>query len=457
MSPRFVFPTLFAKIQKKQLLSQPKMTNIEDELRLKIQLLELENERLKQLKSKECTLYPKVNEYFSLDEYKRYGRQMIVPQFGSLESQKKLKKSKILVVGAGGLGSPALQYLSATGVGTIGILDDDIVDISNLHRQVIHQTGAVGTYKCDSAKSFIKNINPHVNVITHPIRLSNDNAFEVISQYDLVLDCTDHPAVRYLINDVCVLLGKTIVSGSGLQADGQFTILNFENRGPCYRCFYPQPPSPSSVTSCVDGGVIGPAIGMVGIAMAMETIKILTGYYTKENFSPFLSSYSAYPHQQIRRFKMRPKQASCIACGTNREITKEKIEIGEIDYVAFCGKVTYEPLDQKHRVSVIDYNSMLHLGKNHTLIDVRPQEQYNITKLPNSVNIEWDPAFRKLDSLEEYLPVTKSDDIYLVCRYGNDSQLAAKKLHDLGYKNAKSIDGGIDKWSDVIDPSIPKY
>ncbi|KAI5968792.1 cnxF [Candida margitis] len=371
-------------------------SNVEDELRRRIRVLELENERLRSSQSSEES-HPNIDDNFSLDEYKRYGRQMIVPQFGSLESQKRLKRAKILVVGAGGLGSPALEYLSAAGVGTIGIVDDDVVDTSNLHRQVIHQTNTVGTYKCESAKLFITNINPHVTVITHPIRLSNDNVFDVISQYELVLDCTDHPAVRYLINDVCVLLGKTIVSGSGLKADGQFTILNFKNIGPCYRCFHPQPPSPNTVTSCADGGVIGPAIGMVGIAMAMETIKYLTGYYTEENFSPFLSSYSAYPQQQIRNFKMRPKQASCIACGSKRQITKEKIESGEIDYAAFCGKVSYEQLEQSSRLSVADYNNVLHNGRDHVLIDVRPKEQYQITKLRNSTNIEWDPTFRKLE------------------------------------------------------------
>ncbi|KAI5955475.1 cnxF [Candida theae] len=344
-----------------------KMTT-EDDLRRKIELLELENERLKKTSSEGTHPYSKVDGWFSLDEYKRYGRQMIVPEFGSLESQKKLKSSKVLVVGTGGLGSPALEYLSAAGVGTIGIVDDDVVDTSNLHRQVIHQTGAVGTYKCESARYFITRINPHVQITTYPIRLSNDNAFEVISKYDLVLDCTDHPAVRYLINDVCVILGKTIVSGSGLKSDGQFTILNFENEGPCYRCFYPQPPSPSSVTSCADGGVIGPAIGMVGVAMAMETIKIITRYYTKKNFSPFLSSYSAYPYQQIRRFKMRPRQQNCLVCGANKEVTKEKIESGQIDYVSFCGKVIYEPLEQEYRISVADYNALSKTDSDHTNI-----------------------------------------------------------------------------------------
>ncbi|KAI5951182.1 cnxF [Candida jiufengensis] len=434
-------------------------TSQEVELLRKIKELEIENEKLKndnsQLKNQE---FSKIDDKFSLDEYKRYGRQMIVPQFGSLDSQMKLSKSKILVVGAGGLGSPALQYLAAAGVGIIGIIDDDKVDTSNLHRQIIHNTAMVGQYKCDSAKDFIKKLNPHVRVYTCPTKLTNENAFEIVGNYDLVLDCTDHPAIRYLINDVCVILGKTIVSGSGLKADGQFTVLNFENFGPCYRCFYPQPPSPSSVTSCSDGGVIGPAIGLVGVSMAMETIKILTGYYKKDNFQPFLASYSAYPNQQIRTFKMRPRQRNCLVCGEHRSITKEQIENGDINYVEFCGKVVQEPIDDKYRISVTDYYELIEDNYDHTLIDVRPKEQFNITNLPNSINIEWDPAFRKLESLDDYIDNTdKTSEIYLVCRFGNDSQLAAKKLIDMGYKNVKELKGGLNKWTDEIDPTIPKY
>ncbi|KAI5963758.1 cnxF [Candida pseudojiufengensis] len=439
------------------------MTSFEQNSRLlqRIKELELENEILRgKISNDQTTIkeFPKIDSNFSLDEYKRYGRQMIVPEFGSLSSQIKLSDSIVLVVGAGGLGSPALQYLSAAGIGSIGIIDDDIVDTSNLHRQIIHSTSTVGEFKCESAKSFITKLNPHVHVTTYPTKLSNENAFEIIEQYDLVLDCTDHPAIRYLINDVCVLLGKTIVSGSGLKSDGQFTILNFENIGPCYRCFYPQPPNPSTVTSCSDGGVIGPAIGLVGTAMAMEAIKILTKFYTKDNFKPFLASYSAYPNQQIRTFKMRPKQENCLVCGRKKSITKEQIKNGGINYVEFCGKVVIDPIDEKYRISVQEYNDKIKNKQRHTLIDVRPKEQYHITNLPGSINIEWDPTFRKLDSLEEYMDsINKTDDIYLICRFGNDSQLAAKKLIDMGYKNVKELKGGLNKWTDEIDQNIPKY
>lgn len=432
-----------------------------EELLARIAQLELENEQLKQQNGKKSQheQFNKIDDNFSLDEYKRYGRQMIVPQFGSLESQIKLKNSKVLVVGAGGLGSPALLYLSSAGIGKIGIIDPDTVDTSNLHRQVIHNTEMVGEFKCISAQNYINKLNPHVVVEVYPTALNNDNAFGIVLQYDLVLDCTDHPAVRYLINDVCVLLGKTIVSGSGLKSDGQLTVLNFANSGPCYRCFYPQPPSLDSVTSCSDGGVIGPAIGLVGVTMAVETIKIITGYYTKDNFVPFLTSYSAYPRQQLRVFKMRKRQKDCAVCGENPQISQRMIEDGTINYKTFCGRATFDPIDDKFRVSPKDYDSVVQNKKKHILIDVRPREQFQITHLPNAINVQWDPTFRKADAIEQYLPddSTKDDEIYVVCRFGNDSQLAAKKLIGMGYPNVRDIIGGLDKWSDDVDSKIPKY
>ena len=399
-----------------------------EELLARIAQLELENEQLKQQNGKKSQheQFNKIDDNFSLDEYKRYGRQMIVPQFGSLESQIKLKNSKVLVVGAGGLGSPALLYLSSAGIGKIGIIDPDTVDTSNLHRQVIHNTEMVGEFKCISAQNYINKLNPHVVVEVYPTALNNDNAFGIVLQYDLVLDCTDHPAVRYLINDVCVLLGKTIVSGSGLKSDGQLTVLNFANSGP---------------------------------AMAVETIKIITGYYTKDNFVPFLTSYSAYPRQQLRVFKMRKRQKDCAVCGENPQISQRMIEDGTINYKTFCGRATFDPIDDKFRVSPKDYDSVVQNKKKHILIDVRPREQFQITHLPNAINVQWDPTFRKADAIEQYLPddSTKDDEIYVVCRFGNDSQLAAKKLIGMGYPNVRDIIGGLDKWSDDVDSKIPKY
>lgn len=442
-----------------------------EDLLEKIRLLELENAKLKESKSAVATVsdqceydakYPKIDEYFSSDEYKRYGRQMIVPQFGSLMSQVKLKKSKVLFIGAGGLGCPALLYLSASGVGEIGIIDDDLVDISNLHRQVLHTTESVGIHKCESAKRYINKLNPHVKVNTYPFRLSNDNAFDIIEKYDLILDCTDTPATRYLINDVSVICGKTIVSGSGLKTDGQLSILNFRGIGPCYRCFYPKPPSPGSVTSCSDGGVVGPAIGLIGITMALEAIKVITDFYTDETFKPFLSMYSGYPQQQIRVFKMRNKQSNCAVCGNNPTVLKSTISDNDIDYAEFCGRVNPNVLAPELRISVQEYHNYINSsqGDNSILIDVRPKEQYEITKLPNSINIAWDPTFIKSDNIDSYLPSNfdKDTNTFVMCRYGNDSQMATKKLiENFGFNKVKDIKGGINKWSEEIDSKIPQY
>lgn len=421
-----------------------------DELIERIRQLELENNQLKQLKVEQ---FDKIDDIFSQDEYLRYGRQMIVPGFGSLESQKKLKRAKILVVGAGGLGCPALLYLSASGIGEIGIVDDDVVDVSNLHRQVLHTTDNVGMYKCDSAKKYINRLNPHVKVTTYHERLTNDNAFGIFSDYDLILDCTDAPAVRYLINDVAVILGKTVVSGSGLKTDGQWTILNFDKKGPCYRCFHPKPPSPNSVTSCQDGGVLGPAIGIIGLNMAMETLKVLINHY--QDFKPFMGAYFGFQNQ-YRMFKMRNRQKDCIVCGETPQITREMIESNQLDYHVFCGRAEPFLIDGKYRITVEDFRNLK--DSKHLLIDVRSTDQFGITALPNSINIPWDADFQKRQLVDEYLPsgYTKQDPCYVICRYGNDSQIAAKTLMDLGFTNVKDIIGGINKWND-IDKEIPRY
>lgn len=406
--------------------------------------------------------YPRLDAHFSADEYRRYGRQMIVPEMGALDGQKRLQNAKVLVVGAGGLGCPALLYISAAGVGNIGIVDADTVDTSNLHRQVLHTTETVGMLKCESAKRYIGRLNPHVQVQTYAVRLSNDNAFDIIRNYDIVLDCTDTPATRYLINDVAVLCGKTVVSGSGLKADGQLSILNFNNVGPCYRCFYPKPPSPESVTTCSDGGVIGPAIGLVGVTMAMETIKLVTKYYENGTFQPFISMYSAYPQQKLRVFKMRSKVPACTVCGSNPAVSEKAIVLNEIDYAAFCGKLNPNVLDAQLRVSVRELHSILNSQTERPfLLDVRPKEQFAITKLSNSTNIQWDPDFSKLESIDSFLPSDfnkKEDQILVICRYGNDSQLAARKLiEELHFENVKDVKGGLNRWSEEIDPTIPIY
>lgn len=432
-----------------------------DELVQRIKQLELENALLKNELSKPDSpqIFEKADSTFCLEEYKRYGRQMIVPEFGSLPSQTRLKASKILVIGAGGLGCPALLYLGAAGVGKIGIVDDDTVDISNLHRQVLHTTESVGVLKCESARRYLRRLNPHVDVETHPVRLSNGNAFEIISKYDLVVDCTDTPATRYLINDVSVLCGKTIVSGSGVKTDGQFTILNFQNKGPCYRCFYPKPPRPESISTCSDAGVLGSAIGLTGVALATETIKVLTGYYD-ESFKPFLNMYTGYPQQTMRVFKMRSRQPGCVVCGSEPSISRLTIETNGIDYSAFCGRINTDVLAPELRISVQELHGILPEPRT-ILLDVRPKEQFQITCVPNSINIAWEHGLSRMDSIDQLIPVDfdkETDILYVICRYGNDSQLATRKLKDeLGFKNVKDVKGGLNKWSSDIDPTIPIY
>lgn len=439
------------------------------ELQLENSALKAENEKLKYEASPlnpasaaECITdinlekMPSQN-HLSLQEFTRYGRQMIVPGFGSLLSQIKLKKSKILVIGAGGLGCPALLYLCGAGVGKIGILDNDVVDHGNLHRQVLHTTDFVGRLKCDSAKEFLSRLNPNVNITTHPIRLGNENAFDVIAPYDLVVDCTDTPATRYLINDVCVLLGKTIVSGSGVKSDGQFTILNFANRGPCYRCFYPQAPKPETVSTCGDAGVLGPAIGITGVALATETIKVLIGYY--KQFTPFLSMYCAFPDQTMRRFKMRNKQPDCSVCSEKRTISRQLIESHDVNYSAFCGAIHYDVIPASSRISVEELKQKLLDGVPPIVLDVRHEDQYKITLLPGSINIDW-AWLAKCESIDHYLPSgldKEKKELIVMCRYGNDSRFAVRKLKRLGFKNVHDVVGGINKWATEIDPTMPIY
>lgn len=433
-------------------------------LRLRISELEAENATLKSKLGREfppqTTASQIDSNHLSLNEYKRYGRQMIVPEFGSLKSQLKLKNARVLVVGAGGLGSPALLYLAAAGIGHIGILDNDTVDESNLHRQVIHTTANIGVHKCESAKAYINRLNPNILISTYPVRIVNDNAFGIISQYDIVVDCTDTPATRYLINDVSVLTGKTIVSGSGVKTHGQVTILNFESKGPCYRCFYPKPPKPESVSTCGDAGVFGPAIGLTGILLATETIKVLTDFY-KESFQPFLLLYSAYPLNSIRSFKMRGRKDDCAVCGNFPIITKNDIERGLIDYEVFCGKISYGVVYPEERLTALEAQKLLNENERALMIDVRPQEQFQITNISGSYSIEWERNLSRSENVTQNLSPDfdpKTDPVLVICRYGNDSRLALRRLKDeFGFERVYDVVGGINKWSVDVDPLIPQY
>lgn len=424
-----------------------------------LESLKLENARLKGelAKDKESVTYP-----MSLEEYSRYGRQMIVEGTGGVEGQLKLRKAKVLVVGAGGLGCPALPYLAGAGVGYIGIIDNDVVDTSNLHRQVLHDSSKVGMLKCESARQVLNMLNPHVSVETYPIRLDGTNAFAIFAKYDYILDCTDTPFTRYLISDVAVNLQKTVVSASGLGTEGQLTVLNFRNKGPCYRCFYPVPPSPNSVSSCQEGGVIGPCIGLVGVMMAVEVMKLIMEVYTEENFKPFLTSYSGFPTQSLRVFKMRGKQKTCASCGESPTITREAIETGLIDYTSFCGSRNYNVCDPKERMSVHDFEYSYKGRQDFVFLDVRPSHHYDISHFSNSRNLplkQLKDLGGSIPELQEKIPdLNKESEVVVVCRHGNDSQLATRLLKDqFGIPKVKDIRGGFFKYIDDVDPSIPKY
>ncbi|SCU79785.1 LADA_0B03136g1_1 [Lachancea dasiensis] len=420
--------------------------------------LRAENATLKQQLKSETQLP------MSLEEFKRYGRQMIVEETRGVEGQLKLRRSKVLVVGAGGLGCPCLPYLAGAGVGLIGIVDNDVVETSNLHRQVLHDSTKVGMLKCESAKEVLSRLNPFVVIKTYPVRLNYSNAFDIFKDYDIVLDCTDTPLTRYLISDVAVNLGLTVVSASGLGSEGQLSILNFKNVGPCYRCFYPVPPPPNAVSSCQEGGVIGPCIGLVGVMMAVETIKLILDIYTLDNFSPFLMQYSGFSLQSLRTFKMRGRQVKCQACGENPTITRDTIEKGDVDYELFCGQRNYNVCLADERISVKEFqNSFLSPGEfNHILLDVRPHHHYEISHLPNTYNLTV-KELRDMDgsiaALQSQIPnIHGQSEVLVMCRHGNDSQLATRILKDqFKIANVRDVRGGFFKYIDDINPTLPKY
>lgn len=433
-----------------------------EDIKKELRALKLENARLR----KKLEENDQVSDEYpmSLEEYKRYGRQMIVEGTDGIKGQIKLRNAKVLVVGAGGLGCPVLPYLAGAGVGKIGIVDNDVVDTSNLHRQVLHDTTKVGMLKCESAKQVLNKLNPHVEVVTYPVRLDGKNAFGIFQGYEYVLDCTDTPLTRYLISDVAVNLGITVVSASGLGSEGQLAILNFRNIGPCYRCFYPTPPSPNSVSSCQEGGVIGPCIGLVGTMMAVETLKLILGVYTEETFQPFLKVYSGFPDQSLRTFKMRGRQDNCACSGKNPTVTREAIESDAINYNLFCGSRNYNVCTSDERISVEKFENEYQnpSGFDHILLDVRPHHHYDISHMPGSYNItvkELRDMEGELPRLETEIPNISTDsEVVVMCRYGNDSQLATRLLKDkFGLTNVRDVKGGFFNYIDEIDPSIPKY
>jgi adenylyltransferase/sulfurtransferase len=379
----------------------------------------------------------------SVDEVRRYSRHLIIPDVG-MTGQKRLKNARVLCVGAGGLGSPALLYLAAAGVGTLGVIDFDVVDESNLQRQIIHGQSDIGRPKAESARDSIKEINPYVKVIVHDTQLDSDNALEIFAQYDLIVDGTDNFATRYLVNDACVLLGKPYVWGSIYRFDGQASVF-WSEHGPCYRCLYPEPPPPGMVPSCAEGGVLGVLCASIGSIQVNEAIKLIVGI--GDPLAGRLMIYDAL-EMSYRTVRVR-KDPECPICGKNPTIT------GLIDYDAFCGTVS-EDAQQAAAGSTItatELKEMLDRGDDIFLVDVREPNEYEIVSIPGAVLIPKD-QFLSGAALER-LPQDKR--VILHCKSGARSAECLAVLKNAGFADAAHVGGGVLAWISQVDPSLPAY
>jgi sulfur-carrier protein adenylyltransferase/sulfurtransferase len=377
------------------------------------------------------------------DEIRRYSRHLIIPDV-AMDGQKRLKNAKVLCVGAGGLGSPALMYLAAAGVGTLGIIDFDVVDESNLQRQVIHGQSDVGRSKAASARDSVREINPLIRVNTHEERLDSSNAMRIFADYDLVVDGTDNFATRYLVNDACVLLGIPYVWGSIYRFDGQASVFWAEH-GPCYRCLYPEPPPPGMVPSCAEGGVLGVLCSSVGSIQVTEAIKVLTGIG-----DPLVGRLMIYDALEMtyRSVNVR-KDPECPLCGKNPTITEL------IDYEAFCGDVTDEARDAVvgSTISATQLKEMLDRGDDLYLLDVREPAEYEIVRIPDSVLVPKNEIVS--GAALSQLPQNKR--IVAYCKSGIRSAEALAALKAAGFSDAVHLQGGVVAWVKQVDPTLPIY
>ncbi|GAA2419931.1 adenylyltransferase/sulfurtransferase MoeZ [Actinomadura vinacea] len=378
------------------------------------------------------------------DEVNRYSRHLIIPDVG-MAGQKRLKNAKVLCVGAGGLGSPALMYLAAAGVGTLGIIDFDVVDESNLQRQVIHRQSSLGKPKAESAADTVREINPLIDVVVHNTSLDRDNVMDIFGQYDLIVDGTDNFATRYMVNDAAVLLGKPYVWGSIYRFDGQASVFWAEH-GPCYRCLYPEPPPPGMVPSCAEGGVLGVLCASIGSIQVNEAIKLIAGIG-----DPLVGRLMIYDALEMnyRQVKVR-KDPECPLCGKNPTQT-ELLE----DYEAFCGAVSDEAAEavKDSTISATELKSMQDRGDDIFLVDVREPNEYEIVAIPGATLI---PKGEFLNgSALERLPQDKK--IVLHCKSGVRSAEALAVVKSAGFSDAVHVGGGVLAWVKQIDPSLPSY
>jgi len=379
----------------------------------------------------------------SAQEIKRYSRHLIMPEVG-VDGQRRLKAGKVLCIGAGGLGSPAAMYLAAAGVGTVGLVDYDVVDYSNLQRQLLHGTSDVGRSKLQSAKDRLQGLNPEVRIDTHEIALSSENAMELFAPYDVILDGTDNFPTRYLVNDACVLLRKPNAYGSIFRFEGQASVFGMPD-GPCYRCLYPEPPPPGLVPSCAEGGVLGVLPGIIGTIQATETIKLLLGIG-----EPLIGRFLIFDalRMRFRELKLR-KDPDCPVCGTHPTVT------ALIDYEQFCGvgphAAAEETAGETSDITSTELHERLQRGDAIFVLDVREPQEYQINRIQGSTLIP-------LGELpQRYAELDPSLDIVTQCKSGARSAKAADFLRQKGFTRVRNLKGGILDWIDKVDPSQPKY
>jgi sulfur-carrier protein adenylyltransferase/sulfurtransferase len=375
------------------------------------------------------------------EEIRRYSRHLILPEFG-MGAQRKLKEGSVLLIGAGGLGSPLALYLAAAGVGHIGIVDFDVVDESNLQRQIAHGTSTLGVKKAESARRRIADLNPNVQVTIYDAQITSENALELIRPYDVVIDGTDNFPTRYLTNDASVMLGKPNVYGSIFRFEGQATVFHPQAGGPCYRCLYPEPPPPGLVPSCAEGGVLGVLPGVIGTIQATEAIKLIAGI--GETLVGRLMLYDALS-MRFRELKLR-RNPDCPVCGDHPTVTEL------IDYDQFCG-ITPEiqHSDATYEITPIEAAAWIERADAPFLLDVREPNEWEIGHLPGAVRISVNELAGRMNELDP------AREIVVYCRSGARSGRAVDMLKQAGFRKIKNMVGGILRWSDDVDPRIPKY
>lgn len=375
------------------------------------------------------------------EEIRRYARHLILPEFG-MEAQLKLKRGSVLLIGAGGLGSPLALYLAAAGVGRIGIVDFDVVDESNLQRQIAHGTSTLGVKKAESAKARIADLNPNVDVTTYDAQITSENAFEIMRPYDVIIDGTDNFPTRYLTNDASVMLGKPNVYGSIFRFEGQATVFAPRLGGPCYRCLYPEPPPPGLVPSCAEGGVLGVLPGVIGTIQATEAIKLIAGI--GETMVGRLMLYDALS-MRFRELKLR-RNPECPVCGDHPTVTEL------IDYQQFCGITPeIEQSDASYEITPAEVASWIARPDAPFLLDVREANEWDIGRIEGAVRISVNELAERMHELDP------AREMVVYCRSGVRSGRAVDMLKQAGFRRIKNMVGGILRWSDDVDSRIPKY